>query len=116
MDAAVFAWGTIAVQHSGAVISEQFVNSVVLIHRVMMVLALTTRLPSIAAMSHRVVHRVMEPQLFDLRALLWCGSCTIRWVGALLLLSKALGRWTSGSCSGRRMWGRAEKPPWRKVL
>ena len=66
-----------AVLHSGAMISGQVVNSVVLILRVMVGLALTIRLPSIAAMSHLVVHIVMEPQLFDLRALLGCGSCTI---------------------------------------
>ena len=75
--AAVFAWGTAAVQHSGAVTSEQVVKSVDLMHRVTMGFAFTIRLPSVAAMSHLVVHSVMEPQLFDLRALLGCGNCTI---------------------------------------
>ena len=77
MGAAVFAWGTMAVLHHGLMISRQFVNILFLIFRVMVRSALTIRLPSAAALSHLVVYNVMEQQLFDLRALLGCGNCTI---------------------------------------
>ena len=80
LDDAAFVCGTVAVQQIGAVTSEHFVRSVALMLRVMMALALIIRLPSVAATSHRVAYRVMEPQLFALRDLFGCGSCIIHWV------------------------------------
>ena len=76
----MFVCGTVAVQQIGAVTSEHFVSSVALMLRVMVGFALTIRLPSVAATSHRVAYKVMEQQLFVLRDLFGCGSCIIHWV------------------------------------
>ena len=80
LDDAVFVCGTVAVQQIGAVTSEHFVRSVALMLRVMMALALSIRLPSVAATSHRVAYKVMELQFFVLRTVFGCGICMIHWV------------------------------------
>ena len=54
LDDAVLVCGTTAVQQIGAVISEQDVNSFVLMLWVMVGFALIINLPSVAATSHRV--------------------------------------------------------------
>ena len=49
---------------------EHFVRSIALMLRVMMALALIISLPAVAATSHRVAYKVMEPQAFVLRTVL----------------------------------------------
>ena len=65
---------------SGVLNSEQYVQSAVLTHRVMMALALIMTFPSVAAIGQREAYRVMEPQLFCLGLSFAGGNCMIQCV------------------------------------
>ena len=65
---------------SGVLNYEQYVQSAVLTHRVMMALALIMTFLSVAAIGQREAYRVMEPQLFCLGLPFAGGNCMIQCV------------------------------------